>query len=294
MWARFRTGAWDAPRPYWMGVVNITPDSFSDGGRFSSLTAALAHAELLIEAGADVLDLGGEATNPRATPVSADVELSRILPVVRELCAWRRVPISVDTTKAAVARAAVEAGAEIINDISGGGFDPAMHGAVRSSGAYYIAGHLRGGSLAEVFASESCPSAAEVVGTWRERVGTLADQAPGRVWFDPGLGMGKGEDGWAHLALIREATACMVQAGLPVVIGASRKRFVRALLRDPAWAQTPLETPSEAELDAASASVQLEAIAAGAKVLRVHDVAGARAAHARWLVGVAASGKKKR
>ena len=134
-----------------MGVVNVTPDSFSAGGRFSDPEQAVAHALQLVSDGADVIDVGGEATNPRATAVPAAEELARILPVVEKLVA-AGVVVSVDTTKATVARAAVAAGARYINDVSGGLFDPDMAAAI--GGATYICGHLRGRTLAEVFVDE--------------------------------------------------------------------------------------------------------------------------------------------
>src|SRR5579862_1473425 len=137
-----------------MGVVNVTPDSFSDGGRYLDPAAAVAHGRQLLADGADILDVGGEATNPRARPISAAQEIDRVIPVIVQLAA-AGATVSIDTTKAEVARAAVAAGARIVNDVSGGLFDPAMPAAIAAlPEVTYIAGHLRGATQAEVFADE--------------------------------------------------------------------------------------------------------------------------------------------
>src|SRR5262245_46378623 len=156
-----------------MGVINVTPDSFSDGGRYLDTAAAVAHGHALLGEGADILDIGGEATSPRATPVTAEEELRRVLPVIEQLAA-AGATISIDTPKAAVARAAVKAGARIINDVSGGLFDPDMRDAIGD--ATYIAGHLRGRSIAEVFAAESSARTGRAL-DWR----TVADELAERL-----------------------------------------------------------------------------------------------------------------
>ena len=165
-----------------MGVVNVTPDSFSDGGRYLDVEAAVAHGLALQRDGADILDVGGEATNPRARPVTAEDELARILPVVTRLVA-AGARVSIDTTKASVARAAVAAGAQIINDVSGGLFDPEMRHAIGD--ATYIAGHLRGACFADVFAAET-PGALPldwqtVADELAERLAALPDATRQRV-----------------------------------------------------------------------------------------------------------------
>lgn len=258
-----------------MGVVNVTPDSFSDGGRYLGADAAVAHGLQLLCDGADILDVGGEATNPRARPVSADEELRRALPVVERLAA-AGATISIDTTKASVARAAVAAGARIINDVSGGLFDAAMRDAIGD--ATYIAGHLRGSSLAEVFGRES-PGAHPL--DWRtvadelaDRLGMLPGGARDRAWVDPGLGFGKGADPEANLLLLRHSGDIGARVGRPVVIGASRKRFVRRAFG--------VHDDDIAALDAASVAASLDAISAGANVVRVHNVALLRAALALY------------
>jgi dihydropteroate synthase len=259
-----------------MGIVNVTPDSFSDGGRYADADAAVAHGLALLGEGADILDVGGEATNPRATPVTAEEELRRVLPVVERLAA-AGVTVSIDTTKARVARAAVKAGATIINDVSGGLFDPEMPGAIGE--ATYIAGHLRGRSIAEVFSVEARASGAAL--DWRivsdelaERLAALPSAARGRAWVDPGLGFGKGADPEVNLTLIRHCGDLGARLGRPVVIGASRKRFVRR-----AFGVQDDDLPA---LDAASVTATLDAIAAGANVVRVHNVALLRAALALY------------
>src|SRR5690606_15060607 len=140
----FRHARLDWTRVYIAGVVNVTPDSFSDGGLYASVDAAVARGLLLVAQGADILDIGGESTRPGAAAVTADDEIARVVPVIERLAAAVRVPLSIDTTKAEVARAAIAAGAEIVNDISGGLFDPDIVTAASHAGAAYICGHVRG------------------------------------------------------------------------------------------------------------------------------------------------------
>jgi dihydropteroate synthase len=271
---RFRHLSLDWTRPYVMGVVNVTPDSFSDGGVFVDPAAAIAHGVALAEAGADILDIGGEATNPRARPVDAAEELRRILPVIEGLAARVRVPLSVDTTKASVARAATAAGAEIVNDVSGGLFDPELADAVADAGAAYVCGHLRGRNLAEVFAGEVAPTWGEVAEELHERLGELPAEVRDRTLVDPGLGFGKGPSGEGNAALIRHAGDLSRSLGRPLLVGPSRKRFLAALIAGHGPV-TPL--PAEA-LDAATVGACLAAVSSGAHVVRVHDVGLLRAA----------------
>ena len=242
----------DWSRPYVMGVLNLTPDSFSDGGRLASLDAAVARAEALVAAGADLLDVGGEATNPRALPVTQEEEEARVLP-------------------------ALAAGAEIVNDISGGLFDPRMAAVVAAHGAVYVVGHLRGSRLGEVFGREgSPPTAAEVADELEARLATLPPAVRARCIVDPGLGFGKGA-GQVNLELTRRAGELGARLGRPVLVGPSRKRFVAALARRTSGAglgaagaaALPL---SEAALDAATIGACLAAVAGGAHMLRVHNV----------------------
>lgn len=257
-----------------MGVVNVTPDSFSDGGEFLDADAAVAHGRLLLDQGADILDVGGEATNPKAAPVSAEVELARVLPVIERLAALG-ARVSIDTTKAEVARAAVGAGATIVNDVSGGLFDPAMAQTVGAlEGVTYIAGHLRGHTLAEVFAAEGTRGAID----WRQvaaelahRLAELPAAARSRAWIDPGVGFGKGADPETNLALLRHAGDLGRALGCPVVVGPSRKRFVRRLLPEAQQADA-------LAVDVASVAACLGAVQWGATVVRAHNVALLRAA----------------
>ena len=246
--------------PLVMGVVNVTPDSFSDGGEYLDPVRAIAHGQELAAAGADILDIGGEATNPRATPVSAADELRRVLPVLEGLAG--SAVLSIDTTKAEVARLAVDAGAAIVNDVSGGLFDPGMTAAIAGRDVTYIAGHLRGRTLAEVFAAEGTVPWQTVATELAERLARLP--STGRVWVDPGIGFGKGADPAGNVSLVRHAGDIAATVRRPVVVGVSRKRFLRRLLGLP---DASLEV-----LDAASALASIAAVRAGAQVIRVHNV----------------------
>jgi dihydropteroate synthase len=266
----FRGVTLDGSRPYVMGVVNVTPDSFSDGGAFLAVDAAVEHGLRMAGEGADLLDVGGEATNPRARPVGADEEIRRVVPVIERLAARVTVPISVDTTKAAVARAAIAAGAEIVNDVSGGLFDPEAPRVAAELGAAYICGHLRGRTLAEVFAAEAPASWTEVADELAARLDALPAGLRARTWVDPGLGFGKGADPAGNAALIRHAGDLAARTGCPVVLGPSRKRFLARLV-GAQGSDTRL-------LDAATVGACLAGVTSGAHVLRVHDPGLLRAA----------------
>jgi dihydropteroate synthase len=262
--------------PLVMGVVNVTPDSFSDGGVFSDPGAAIAHGIALLRDGADLIDVGGEATNPRAKPIDAAEELRRIEPVVRALVATG-AQVSVDTTKAVVAKAAIAAGASIINDVSGGLFDPDMAGVLATSSASisYIVGHLRGRSLSEVFSAEAPVSWREVAAELGERLAALPASVRARAWVDPGIGFGKGPDPEGNLELLRHAGDLGRALGRPVVVGPSRKRFLRRIVESVG----PIASePTLDQLDAASVEASLAAVRSGARVVRVHNVALLRAA----------------
>lgn len=245
-----------------MGVVNVTPDSFSDGGRYTSTEAAIAHGRLLAAQGADIVDVGGEATGPRSSPVSYQDELSRVIPVVEALVR-EGLRVSIDTTKAEVAEAALVAGATIVNDVSGGVFDPRIREILAASQATYICGHLRGGSIAEVFAREPTETLTfdDVVVELQARLEALPDAVAARTWVDPGIGFGKPWE--LNLELTVAAGRIGFALDRPVVIGPSRKRFLRHLL-DP--------DPTEADLDRATVAVCARALEGGPLVLRVHNV----------------------
>jgi dihydropteroate synthase len=270
------TGARPAPLPdaltglgrtLVMGVVNVTPDSFSDGGRWFTPGAAIAHGLALIDDGADLLDVGGESTRPGARRVPVDAELVRVLPVIDALVA-RGATVSVDTTRARVAHEAVEHGAAIINDVSGGLADDAMHEVVAQTGAVYVAMHWRG--HADVM--DTFDDYADVVTDVRRELAArvAALRAAGvhddQVVLDPGLGFAKpGASNWPLLARLPE----LVADGFPVLVGASRKRFLGHLLAHPDG-----EPAAPLARDGATAAISALAAAAGAWCVRVHDVKG--------------------
>ena len=252
-----------------MGIVNVTPDSFSDGDRFLSPGAALAHAARLIAEGADILDVGGESTRPGAHPVSADEELRRVLPVIRTLAAERpELAISVDTVKAAVAEAALAAGAHIVNDVSGLRLDAEMGAVCAAARAGVVVMHSRGG-VADMAGTAHAEYGAdfleEMLTELAERV-TAAKRAgilPGAIAVDPGIGFSK------RTEQSLRALACLERLaswGHPVVVGASRKRFIGQI--------TGEENPSHRAFGSVGAAIS--AFDRGAHVLRVHDVAATR------------------
>lgn len=248
-----------------MGILNVTPDSFSDGGRWSSTPAAVAHGEALLGSGADLVDVGGESTRPGAERLGADEELSRVVPVIAKLAAAGAV-LSVDTMRAEVARAAVEAGAVAVNDVSGGLADPDMLPAVAQLGVPYLCMHWRGPSVDMQERASYADVVAEVTAELQARVtaALAAGLRPERLAVDPGLGFGKQpEHNWAVLASLESLHGL----GYPVAVGASRKAFLGALLADPDGAPRPAQ-----EREHATAAVSALCAAAGAWCVRVHDV----------------------
>ena len=258
-----------AGRALVMGVVNVTPDSFSDGGRWATTELAVAHGRQLIAQGADLLDVGGESTRPGARRVDLAEEQNRVLPVIRELAA-AGVAVSVDTIHAATAAAAIEAGAVIVNDVSGGLADPAMAGVLADAGVVYICQHWRGDPRTmDGLTDYGGDVLAGVEAELRARLDGLADAglADEQVVIDPGLGFAKThEQSWRLLA----ATARLREdLRRPVLIGASRKRFLALALPDDVAAD-PLAR------DAATAATTALAAAAGAWAVRVHEVPASR------------------
>jgi dihydropteroate synthase len=257
---KFRRVTFDWSRPYIVGVVNVTPDSFSDGGRHLDVPRAVARGLALAAAGADVVDVGGESTRPGATPVDPDEELRRVIPVIAGLVGGGVSVVSVDTTKAVVAEKALLSGAELINDVSGGAFDPAIAEVCAAQRAAYVCGHLRGRDLAEVHRADA-PAVTfdEVCAELAARIAGLPAGLAGRVIADPGLGFGK--HGAVNLELCRRAGELADQLSCPVMVGPSRKRFLGELIGRPV-----------AERDAATVGAALAAASSGAHFLRVHDV----------------------
>ncbi len=267
-----------------VGVLNLTPDSFSDGGRLlgaggaPDLAAALAAARALVAAGADVLDIGGESTRPGAQEVPAAVEIARTRPVIEALAKELSVPLSIDTRKAAVAEAALAAGARVVNDVSGLRHDPTLARLAAEAGAALVLGHLRGEPATmqhEIcFDDVLCEVAAEL--------SAAADAARssgfrGELLADPGIGFGKRLP--HNLALLANLAELRARVGLPLLVGVSRKAFLGELTGD-----------GVSERDLASAIVCGIAAFAGADALRVHDAGGARRAVA---LGVALRAAKR-
>lgn len=268
------------PKTCVMGILNITPDSFSDGGEFFGYEQALARGEKLAEDGADIIDIGGESTRPFSEPVSAREEMRRVLPVIEKLAGKVSVPISIDTTKAEVARAAVKAGASIINDISSLGFDPEMADSAAEFGVPLILMHIKGrpktmqiepvyddliGEIRHFF--ENTVAKAEKSGVSRSK-----------IIIDPGIGFGKTSE--HNLSLIRQLHE-FADLDLPILVGPSRKAFIRKILK--AGPRLKLGTPNEKDIHPQLPQVETgtqAAIAAailnGAHVVRVHNVAETR------------------
>ncbi|MGO1318135.1 MAG: dihydropteroate synthase, partial [Cellulomonadaceae bacterium] len=248
-----------------MGVVNVTPDSFSDGGEWFEPDAAIAHGRLLRAQGADILDVGGESTRPGAGRVPVDVELQRVLPVVRALAADGAV-VSIDTTRAQVARQAVAAGAVVVNDVSGGLADPEMPDVVASTGVTYVVMHWRGHADVMDALAQYEDVVAEVRSELLARVDALraAGVDDSQLVLDPGLGFAKpGAANWPLLAHLDS----LVELGFPVLVGASRKRFLGTLLAGPDGQPAPPRAR-----DGATAAVTALTADRGVWAVRVHDV----------------------
>jgi dihydropteroate synthase len=248
-----------------IGVLNVTPDSFSDGGRFTSLDDAVAHGCRLADDGADLVDVGGESTRPGADRVDAAEEERRVIPVIEALVA-KGVRVSIDTYRAVVAERALAAGASVVNDVSGGLGDPDMAAVVRAAGCPWILMHWRGHSRRMQDLAHYVDVVDDVRRELAERV-EAANQAgisSDRIVIDPGLGFAKtAEHNWALLAHLD----VLVGFGLPVLIGASRKSFLGRVLADPAGAPRPVD-----EREAATVAVTAYAATQGAWGVRVHDV----------------------
>jgi dihydropteroate synthase len=257
-------------RPLLMGIVNVTPDSFSDGGRFNSTGQAVDHALQLIEAGADIVDIGGESSRPGATPVPVDEELRRVIPPIRELSRQARAAISVDTAKAEVAQQALDAGACIVNDVTALG-DHAMPGVVRASGSGIVLMHMRGTPQTMQDNPVYDDVVAEIAGYLAERIAFAEKQGIGRaaMALDPGIGFGQTVE---HTMQVLRNLAEFQRFGLPVCLGVSRKGFIGQILGRP-----------REQRDVGSVAVAAFAmLARSAQIVRVHDVAAHR--DALWML----------
>jgi dihydropteroate synthase len=266
-------------RTYLMGVLNVTPDSFSDGGEFNAPAAALTQAQRLVEAGADLIDIGGQSTRPGAEQVSVEEELRRVLPVVEAVRSRLSVPISVDTTRASVAQAVVNAGADLVNDISGGTFDPDMLQIVAQMQVPIVLMHLRGTPQTMQKLTEYQDLIGEIYEFLERQIATAvaAGIERSRLIIDPGIGFAKTAQ--QNLEILRQLPTFR-SLGVPILVGPSRKSFIGRILDQPdpkgrVWG---------------TAATCCSAIAGSADILRVHDVLEmrdvCRVADAIWRSGI--------
>ena len=250
------------PRPALvMGIVNVTPDSFFDGGRFLAAPAAVAHALQLVEEGAEIVDIGGESTRPGALPVSEAEELRRVMPVIEQLAGRVKVPISIDTVKPGVARAALAAGASIVNDIASNRDDTTLWEIVAEARAGYVCVHMQGTPQTMQVNPAYTDVVREVADFFSERIRRLSDCGVGRehAILDPGIGFGKTVEHNLQLLGAARSFTCLKR---PLLVGVSRKSFIGKLLG----------AELSARLPAALASTAM-AVAAGVQIVRAHDVA---------------------
>jgi dihydropteroate synthase len=256
-------------RPLLMGIVNVTPDSFSYGGKFLDIDAAVAHGLELVRQGADIIDIGGESTRPGATPVSLDEELRRVIPVIQKLASQVSIPLSIDTSKAEVARQAIAAGASIINDVTGLAGDPAMPAVAAQSKAGVIIMHMQGTPQTMQLNPTYQDVVRDIHRWFEERLAALAEAGieAERIAIDPGIGFGKRlEHNLELLARGRE----FLDLGRPICLGVSRKGFINRVLGQQGWVEQGY---------AGTIGVILQAMAHGCvQIARVHDVGPMREA----------------
>ncbi len=258
-------------RPIIMGILNVTPDSFSDGGLYDNFDDAVDHAVSMVSAGATVIDVGGESTRPGAERLPVDKEQARVIPVIRELVA-RDVPVSIDTMNASTAAAAIDLGAVLVNDVSGGLADKDMPRLIAESGIEYVVMHWRGHSANMNSLAVYTDVVRDVRNELKHRIAELivAGVRPDRVILDPGLGFAKtSQHNWQLLGRLNE----LATLGHRILIGASRKRFLGELV--------PEGAPTS-DRDPATATVSALAAESGVWGVRVHDVAGTLAALETW------------
>lgn len=257
-----------------MGIVNITPDSFSDGGKFSQIDVAVEHALNLANQGATILDIGGESTRPYSTAVEADQELARVIPVIEELVTKTKTPISIDTSKSVVAAAAIAAGAEIINDVTGLEGDSKMIDVARQTGAGVCAMHMQG--TPQNMQDNPCYQnvTREIYAYLAQRKSTLVDAGlkPTKICLDPGIGFGKSHD--HNLQLLRDCHQ-FHELGCPLLIGHSRKGLIGKLINDNSPQTSPLTIDQR---DAGTLAITLQLAQQGIQLIRVHEVANTIAA----------------
>lgn len=257
--------------PILMGILNVTPDSFSDGGKFNTIDAAIERATQMVEDGADIIDIGGESTRPGAEPVSLDDELQRTIPVIERLSKTLQMPISIDTTKAEVARRALDAGAEIVNDISGLTFDKQMLEVCRVADAGICVMHIQGTPQTMQLNPQYENVVGDVIEFLQQQVDRclMAGIPAERMCVDPGIGFGKTAD--HNLELMSAVPEIQQSLQRPVLIGHSRKRFLSKILGH------PVDEQSAGTIGVAIALAEL-----GTDVLRVHDVRAVHDALVAW------------
>ncbi|CAA9892625.1 Dihydropteroate synthase [Candidatus Methylobacter favarea] len=262
-------------KPLIMGILNVTPDSFSDGGKYSAINAALQQAELMIAQGADIIDIGGESTRPGADPVAAAEQIQRVVPVIRAIRQrLDNVPISIDTTLSKVAKAALDAGTDMINDISGGQNDQDLLALAAEREVPIILMHSKGAPKTMQNNPNYDDVVQEVVNALRERINSALNAGikPAKIAIDPGIGFGKRKQDNIDLLAHLEAFVAM---GFPVLLGASRKRFMGTIC--------DITEPSE--LVTATAVTTALGVMAGVQMFRVHDVKENRqAADVAWAI----------
>lgn len=248
-------------RTYLMGILNVTPDSFSDGGQFNTVEAALIQARFLVAAGADILDIGGQSTRPNAADVGLDEELDRVIPVIKAIRQEMDIPISIDTTRAMVARAAIAAGADVVNDISGATYDPEMLPAVAELGVPLILMHIRGTPQTMQQMTDYEDLIGEILAFLKQRVEAAIAHGidPSQLAIDPGIGFAKTYD--QNLEILRHLPEFR-SLGRPILVGPSRKSFIGHIL----------EQPDPKQRIWGTAAVCCAAIAGTADMMRVHDV----------------------
>jgi dihydropteroate synthase len=261
---RDRSFEW-GKRTYLMGILNVTPDSFSDGGEFATPMEALAQAQKLVEAGADIIDIGGQSTRPGATQISVEEELERVLSVIEVLRKEITIPISVDTTRAVVTASAVAAGADIVNDISGGTFDPEMLTTVANLDVPIVLMHLRGTPETMQQMTDYENLLGEIYQFLEHQIESAiaCGVNPSKIIIDPGIGFAKNQQ--QNLEILRNI-GFFKSLNCPILVGASRKSFIGRILNKP--------DPKDRVWGTAAACCA--AISTGADILRVHDVAQMR------------------